>query len=203
MHGAQLAAANTTSPKESKSNFVLRKRHEYDINMYPTKWVMDDILTHQRTVITSALGANGSAMWDLRRRFRDPSTREVPSFTLPDTQFLLAARMQLGIGLAGVVEGGLQDGARCTACKKGLQDRCGFHSLYSCQAQQGNRTKRHTALQRIYENLARSAGLDVSHYAPNVTSSSNSNNHSHSKNMSLQTGRSATKVPPLFSTTLT
>ena len=120
-------------------------------------------------------------MWDLRRRFRDPSTREVPSFTLKDAQFLLAARMQLGIGLAGVIEGSMQDNTPCTACRKGKLDRCGFHFLYSCHAQQGNRSKRHSALQRIYMHLAKSAGLAVSHYAPNVTSNGTFNNHSHSK----------------------
>ena len=117
-------------------------------------------------------------MWDLKTRIRDPFTREIPSHALTDMQFMLAARMQLGVGLEGIVEN-LQEGSKCNACNKAI-DRCGFHLLYSCHSHQGHRNRRHAAVQRVYETLAKRANLSVSTDAPNVTPRANSNNLSHS-----------------------
>ncbi len=153
----------------------------FDRDYFPQSWSDHDILTHLRTAITSAMGANGAALWNLKTRRRDPFTR----------QFCIAARQSLGLGLEYLIADGF-DGEvwtglsqpTCSACKQhSAMDSNGFHLLYSCHAQQGNRNRRHAAVQRAYEELAKRANLTVTTVAPDVTP------YAHNNKTILRTGK--------------
>jgi len=117
------------------------------------------------------MAANGSSLWTIRQRTRDPFTKKQMRFSLTDQEFQISARLQLGAGLYGLVETPPPQ-TKC-ACRNrsslGPFDPGLFHILHSCHLHQGNRNRRHAAVQRAYEDLVRRAGLTVNRLAPEVT----------------------------------
>ena len=143
---------------------------KWDKGYFPDNWTNDDIKTHLRTATEHALAANGSSLWSLRGRWRDPYSKALTHFCLNGAQFQIAARIQLGAGLHGLLDENYPN--QTCACRKQnsqLLDKGAFHALYSCHKLQPSRSNRHRAVQTVYEIAAKLAGLTVQTQAPNVT----------------------------------
>jgi len=97
-----------------------------------------------------------------------PVYQETDAFSLTDHEFQISARLQLGAGLYGLVDTPPPQ-AKCACKSHSPLDRGLFHILHSCHLHQGNRNRRHAAVQRAYEDLVRRAGLTVNRLAPEVT----------------------------------
>ena len=145
---------------------------QHNLSLFPSNWSIETIETHLRNAQTQAMSANGSTLWFLKQRIRDPHSRKIDNYKLTNLQFLIAVRQQFGLGLDGLIDtvDTISTHQKCNACKN-QTDSQGFHLLYSCHAQQADRSKRHGAIQRAYETLARRTGQSVSRQgnAPNVT----------------------------------
>eukprot|EP00035_Acanthoeca_spectabilis_P012789 m.232338 g.232338 ORF g.232338 m.232338 type:complete len:268 (+) comp15713_c0_seq4:2940-3743(+) len=140
---------------------------KFDRKYFPAKWSTARIQSHLRAATTLGLGTNGAKLWTLRQRNRDPKSRQLDRLTLTDGVFQIAVRQNLGAGAQDLFE---QVPDKCNACAHESELSSGaFHLLYSCHSHKGESNRRHTKIQRVYEDLAKLAGLTVSRLAPNTT----------------------------------
>lgn len=160
------------SPSDQQSIAQYYKR-------YNGSWGTTHILTHLRTVTSVATAANGSALWRLCARIRDPFTYRVNNYRIDNLQFLIATRIQLGLGMEGVLHIPPQASPYCSECPRSrLMDQ--FHVIHGCAAHRASINKRHNEIQQVYIDLAEKTGATIFSNAPNVTPTQGPNEPEHS-----------------------
>ena len=120
-----------------------------------------DKLAYARTIDSRSRARNGTALWELGVVRRAVSDRRLLSTFMREAEWLVAVRLQLGIGMADIAGRLAAPGTHCNCHQNAATDFFTDQHFRGCPHGHGRRNTAHKNIQNTFLNLARKGNFTI------------------------------------------
>ena len=151
----------------------------------PPGWDDDRVETFRSTVLLRAMRRNGTHVYRMSARHRDPISGHIMRRFIQQDEWLVAIRKQLGLGMGGLLGRTHTDAGHCSCNARSPHEFEGVFDQHwasgGCGYAYGGNATRHCQVQEVLYELQRNAdagaaeSYDVTNYEDSPTTRSNRN----------------------------
>jgi len=126
----------------------------------PTMPILDQI-AYARTIDNRSRARNGTVLWELGTPRRDVADRHLLSTFMREAEWVVAVRLQLGIGMEDIAGRLAAPGTHCNCHHKAATDHFTDQHFRGCPHGKGRRSTAHKNIQNTFLNLARKGNFTI------------------------------------------
>ena len=152
-------------PTRIKQGVIVRAKDWYDAQFQfknpstdhlPKQWSQESKDNFARTCFVDRIAKNGSSLWLLCNNRKNVKNNQRIRLKLSELEFLVAARIVLGLGFKGLSIRPDDKFKKCSCHRKTeLESDCDQHLAYGCPEGSGDRATRHKDINNVLYNLAK------------------------------------------------
>lgn len=120
-----------------------------------------DKLTFARTIDAQTRARNGTVLWTLGTPQRDIANHNILSTFMREAEWVVAVRLQLGLGLGEIAGRLAAPGPHCNCHQHAITDYFTDQHFRGCSHGQGRRSTAHKNIQNTFLDLARKGNFTI------------------------------------------